>query len=170
MIVPLQCLTFGAVLQHFIQYSKKLKVVIISLFVILLIHLFWSGTSAVRMVRVRTEDFKRITKFILSLKLKESEMVYTDDLTANFIELYSKGSLKVRKLNYSKISNPPEEGILVVDGSWYIVKLDDYRKTIPAWFLNPPPDRWQLLYTVPGQNIWFYEEFNPKIYRVLPHN
>jgi hypothetical protein len=168
MIVPLQCLVFGAVLKHFMQYSKKLKAITISLFIVLLIHLFWFGTSAVKMVRLRTQDFKEITKFILNLKLKEGELIYTDDMTANFIRLYSKERLTVEKLNYSKISNPPAEGIIVVDGSWYTVKLDDYRNTTPPWFSAPPPPDWQLLYTVRGENIWYYKEYDPKIYRVLP--
>jgi len=170
MIVPLQCLTFGALLGHFIKYSKKLKIVIISLFTVLLVHLFYSGTSAVKMVRTHTEDFKEITKILLDLQLKEGEVIYTDDLTANFIEIYSKESLTIKKLNHSGMANPPEKGILVVDGSWYIAKLDDYRKAIPAWFLAPPLPQWQLLYTICGKNIWHYKEFDPKIYRILPQN
>ncbi len=170
MIVPLQCLVFGALLNRFIRYSKKLKVVMISLFGVLLIHLFWFGTSAVKMVRVRTADFKKITKVLLDLQLKEDDVIYTDDLTANFIAVYSKESLKIKNLNHSGMTIPPEKGILVVDGSWYIVKLADYRKAIPAWFLAPPPPHWQLLYTIPGKNIWYYKEFDPKIYRVLPQD
>jgi hypothetical protein len=168
MIVPLQCLTFGALLKHFMQYSKKLKAVIISLFIVLLVHLFYSGTSAVKMVRIRTEDFKEITKILLDLKLKKDDVIYTDDLTANFIKVYSKDNLTIKNLNHSGMNNPPEEGIVIVDGSWYVAKLDDYRMTIPAWFSAPIPPQWQLLYTVPGKNIGDYKDFDPKIYRIIP--
>ena len=170
MIVPLQCLTFGAVLQHFTQYSKELKTVIISLFIVLLTHLLHFGTIATKTVKIHTEDFKEITKILMDLQSKEDEIIFTDDLTANFIEIYSKDNLKIRKLNHSGITNSPEEGILVVDGSWYIVKLDEYRSTIPKWALAPPPSKWQLLYTIRGKNVWDYKDFDPKIYRISPQN
>ena len=168
MIAPLQCLVFGAVIAYYFQYVKKLKVVMIFLLIILLGHLFYLGTNAVKAVKVRTEDFKGIAKILLDLQLKETNVIYTDDLTANFVELYSGNKLTIQKLNHSGIFNPPKEGILVFDGSCYIVQLEDYRDTIPAWFFDPPKNRLQLICTVPGKNISYYKDYDPKIYRILP--
>jgi hypothetical protein len=61
----------------------------------------------------------------------------------------------------------PEKGILVKDGSRAVVELQQYRNTMPAWYLSPP-DYWPLIYTVNGKDIEVYQEFDPKIYRILP--
>ncbi|MEO0294170.1 MAG: glycosyltransferase family 39 protein [candidate division WOR-3 bacterium] len=168
MIVPLQCLTFGGVLQRFFLISKKFRRVVISLFFLLLIHLFFVGRTAAKGAKINTEDFREITKVLLSLGIKKDEPIYTDDLTANFIELYSKESLFVTHLNNSKIIEPPERGIIIKNGSWYCLKLEEYRNTLPKWFLAPPENHWELIHIVKGEKVWFYKDFDPEIYRILP--
>jgi hypothetical protein len=174
MIVPLQCLVFGAVLGRLLEFSKKLKAVIIFLFVLLLIHLLWLGTKAVNAVRIHTEDFRQIAKLLLQLDLKSDDIVYTDFLTGDFVEIYAKGRLTIRKANlqgeniFTKMP-VPEKGILVQDGSRAVIELSAYRRTMPQWYLSPP-QYWPLLYTVTGRNIDVYAEFDPKIYKILPRN
>ncbi len=167
MIVPIQCLVFGAILGHLIKFSKKLKPVLIFLFVLLLIHLSWLGTKAVNTAKIHTEDFKEITKFLMNLR--DGDVIYTDTLTRNFIELYSKNSLRIRIVNYFPEPYPPEKGILVKDGSWYTILLPEYRERMPAWSLSPPA-HWPLIHTVRGKKVETYGEFDPKIYRILPQN
>jgi len=168
MIVPLQCLAFGAILGHFAKFSKRLNIVITFLFVLLLIHLSWLGTKAVNTTKIRTEDFKEITRFLSSLELKSDDIIYTDGLTANFVEIYTKGNLIIQRANNFQIPNLPEKGFLVADGSKYIFQQPEYRRALPQWFLDPPPAHWPLLYTVRGKNIGIYKDFDPKIYRILP--
>jgi hypothetical protein len=172
MIVPIQCLVFGAIFGRLLKFSKKLTPVLIFLFALLCIHLFWFGTKAVNAVKLHTEDFKEITRFLSNLKLEDDDIIYTDDLSGNFITLYSKESLKVQTLNHFKKSTPPEKGILIKDGSWYAVMLPEYLSTsiMPAWYLAPPPSYWPLLYTVQGKKVEVYGKFDPKIYRILPQN
>jgi len=168
MIVPRQCLVFGAIIGRVLKFSRKLKPVIIFLFTILLVHLFWLGTKAVDAAKTRTEDFKIITRFLLPLKLGEDDVIYTDDLTGNFIELYSEEGLPIERVNFKKL-NQPEKGFLVADGSWYAVKLPEYRASMPEWSLSPP-SYWPLIYAVRGKEVGIYKEFDPKIYRILPQN
>jgi hypothetical protein len=166
MIVPIQCLVLGAIWGRLFKFSKKLKPAVILLFAFLVIHLAWMGTRAVNAVKIHTKDFKEITRFLMNLQLDEDDTVYTDDLTGNFIKLYSKGEMNIRRLNF-KDTAFPERGILVVNGSWYAVELPDYRNSMPQWSLNPPSN-WRLLYTVRGNDVGIYGKFNPQIYRILP--
>jgi hypothetical protein len=168
MIVPIQCLAFGAVFWRLTKFSKNFGRAIIFLFALLVIHLAWVGTSAVSTVKVHTKDFKEITRFLMNLQLDDGDIVYTDDLTGNFIKLYSKGDMNIRRLNF-KHTPFPEKGILVVDGSSYAAELPDYRASMPQWGVNPPPN-WPLLYTVRGNDVDVYGRFDPKIYRIVPQN
>jgi len=168
MIVPIQCLVFGAIFGHLVKFSRKLKPVIIFLFIILFIHLSWLGTKAVNTAKIHTEDFKEITKFLMNLR--DGDVIYTDTLTRNFIELYSKEGLNVKNVTFQKPKpSLPKKGILVADGSWYVIKLPQYRSSMPEWSLSPP-QYWPLLHTVHGKKVEMYEEFDPKIYRILPQN
>ena len=167
MIVPLQCIIFGAILGHFTKLLPKLKPAIIFLFVLLLIHLFWFGAKAVNIIQVYTDDFKEITKFLLNSELRDDDIIYADDLTANFIEVYSKGTLKIQRTNHFKMSSPPANGIFIKDGSRYLFELPEYRAAMPEWFHSAPAADWPLLYTVRGRNIGIYKDFDPKIYRIL---
>jgi 4-amino-4-deoxy-L-arabinose transferase-like glycosyltransferase len=172
MIVPLQCLTFGAVLQHFTQYSKKLKVVIISLFLILLIHSYYLGAKVVDAEKIWTYDFKELAGFFLNLKGEDNNIIYADEMTGLFIGVFSKGRLNIQLIDYLKDRNTlPKEGFLVKDGSRRVFEIQDYRKTMPQWYLSPP-GYWQLLYTVRGKEIpgSGYEVFDPKVYKILPFN
>jgi len=168
MIVPIQCLVFGAILGHMLKFSRKSKPVLIFLFILLLIHLSWLGTRAVNIAKIHTEDFKEITKFLMNLELKDNDIIYTDNLTENFIEIYSKGRLKFpERFDKFIMPNPPGKGIIVADVSWYVFLLPEYRIKLPGWYLNPPA-HWQLLYTVYGKDVGMYKDFDPKIYRILP--
>jgi hypothetical protein len=166
MIVPIQCLVLGAIWGRLFKFSKILKPAVIFLFALLVIHLAWMGTVAVKAVKVHTKDFKEITELLTNLQLDDDDTVYTDDLTGNFIKLYSKGEMNIRRLNF-KYTAFPEKGILIVNGSWYAVELPDYRNSMPQWSLNPPTN-WQLLYTVRGNDVDVYGKFDPQIYRILP--
>ncbi|MFA5554640.1 MAG: glycosyltransferase family 39 protein [Phycisphaerae bacterium] len=166
MIAPIQCLVIVAVLNRLSNYSKILSRIIICLFALLLLHLGWTGSTAVRAVRIHTQDFKEIARFFTNLQLDEDEVIYTDDMTGNFLKLYSKGELTIRRVNHKKI-DLPKSGYLVLDGSWYAVFLPEYRAQMPEWSLNPPPIG-ELLYTVHGKDICMYGHFNPKIYKILP--
>jgi hypothetical protein len=167
MIVPIQCLVFGAILGYLLKFSRKLNLAIIFLFALLFIHLFWLGAKAVNMVKVRTEDFKEIAGFLLPLKLGEDDMIYTDEQTGDFIELYSKESLNIQRVNDFKNLNLPKKGFLVKDGSRAVLERPEYRSSLPEWCLSPPP-HWPLLYTVRGRKFEIYEEFDPEIYKILP--
>jgi hypothetical protein len=174
MIVPLQCLVFGAVLGWLLHFSKKLKPIVIFLFVLLVIHLSWFGIKAANSVKLYTEDFKKIAKYLLKLDLKSDYIIYTDFHTGDFIEIYGKGKLTVLKANIQGANiftdmPEPTKGILVKDGSRASIELTGYRGTMPQWYLSPP-EYWPLLYTVTGRNIDIYAEFDPKIYKILPHN
>jgi hypothetical protein len=170
MIVPVQCLVFGAILGRLLKFSKKLNPVIILLFTLLCAHLIWIGTKAVDTVKIRTEDFKKITRYLLNLELTSDDIIYTDTLTANFIRLYSEESLNVEKVTFQEPKlEQPGKGILVVDGSWYAVMIPGYRNSMPDWSLSPPA-HWPLLHTVRGRKIEQYKDFDPKIYRILPQN
>jgi hypothetical protein len=143
-----------------------------TLLILLVIHLFWIGTKAVNMARLHTEDFREIARFLLKPDLKSDEIVYTDFLSGDFIEIYAKGKLTVKKAN---IQGPniftnmpaPEKGILIKDGSRAAVELTEFRATMPQWYLSPP-NYWQLLATVTGRNIDVYGTFDPLIYKILP--
>jgi hypothetical protein len=169
MIVPIQCLVFGAILGRFLKISKKLKPVLIFLFVLLLIHLFWFGTRAANIVKVSTDDFKEIAKFLVGLELKNDDIIYTDGYTGDFVEVYSKGRLNILRVNNFKNLNQPEKGILVQYGSRDIFELPDnlIDSIMPDWYLSPP-NHWPLIYTVCGKKLDIYEEFDPEIYRILP--
>jgi hypothetical protein len=174
MTVPLQCLVFGAVLGKLLKFSKKLKPAVIFLFILLLIHLSWLGTKAVNSVKLHTKDFKEIAKYFLKLDLKSDDIIYTDFITGDFIEIYGKGKLTVLKANIQGsniFTNMPEpqKGILIKDGSRAAVELTEFRSTMPKWYLSPP-EYWQLLTTIKGQNSDVYETFDPQIYRILPQN
>jgi hypothetical protein len=174
MIVPLQCLVFGAVLGRLLKFSKKLTPVLIFLFALLCIHLFWFGTKAVNMAKLPTEDFKEIAGFLLNLDLKNDDIIYTDFFTGDFVDIYTKGKLNILKANVQgenifKTLLPPEKGILIKDGSRAVIELQEYRNSMPEWYLSPPR-HWPLLYTVHGREIDIYNEFDPKIYRILPNN
>jgi hypothetical protein len=80
MIVPLQCLVLGVVLVQFVEYAKKLKPVIIILFIVLLVNLTWLGTKAVYSAGLHTEDYREIARLLLKLDLKHDDIVYTDFL------------------------------------------------------------------------------------------
>jgi 4-amino-4-deoxy-L-arabinose transferase-like glycosyltransferase len=166
MIVPVQCLAFGGVFWHLTRFSKVLTKVIIVLFALLLIHLSWMGVKAVKAVKVHTADFKEITRLLMHMSVEEHNIIYTDDLTGNFIELYSKGTLNVFKVNH-KTTALPVNGFLVADGSWYAVKLEEYRQAMPQWSLSPP-EYWTLISTINGEKAGEYGEFDPKIYRIVP--
>jgi hypothetical protein len=166
MIVPIQCLVLGAIWERLFKLSKIFKPVVIFLFALLIIHMAWMGTRAVNAVKEHTKDFKEITRFLTNLELDDDDVVYTDDLTGNFIKLYSKGEMNVRRLNF-KYTAFPQSGILVVDGSWYAVELPDYRNSMPQWSLTPPSN-WPLIYTVRGNDVDIYGNFDPKIYRITP--
>jgi hypothetical protein len=166
MIVPLQCLAFGAIIWRLTKFSKIFGKVVILLFVLLLIHLAWLGTKAANAVKLHTRDFKEITSFFLNMALEDDDIIYTDDLTGNFIKLYSKGDMNIRRVNFKQIAQP-EKGYLVVDGSWYAVMLPDYRNSMPGWSLSPP-QHWPLLYTIHGEKVGIYGAFEPKIYRITP--
>jgi 4-amino-4-deoxy-L-arabinose transferase-like glycosyltransferase len=174
MIVPVQCLVFGAILGHIFKFSKRLKPVLVFLFILLLIHLSWLGTKAVNTVKIHTEDFREIAKFLTNLGLKSDDIIYTDFLSGDFVEVYSKGSLNIQKasiedVNNFRMLNPPEKGFLVKDGSRAVFELSEYRSAMPEWYLSPPA-HWPLLYTVHGKKVEVYEEFDPKIYRILPQD
>ena len=168
MVVPIQCLAFGAILGHFLKFSKKLNIFIIFLFILLLIHLSWLGTKAVNTVKIHTEDFREIAGFFSNLELQHDDIIYTDDLTANFVEIYSKGNLSIQRLNNFQVLNPPKKGFLVAYGSRYIIEQPGYRRALPEWFLYPPPAHWPLLYTIRGKQVGVYQVFDPKIYKILP--
>ena len=168
MIVPLQCMVFGAIFSHLCALSKNKKFITMFVFALLFIHLLWLGTIAASIVKVHTDDFKEIAQYLLTLNLKEDDIVYADDLTANFVEIYSKGNLKIQRTNHFKQQNPPTKGVFIDDGSWYFVRLPDYRKTTPKWCQSPPLVYWPLIHTVHGKNIGVYANFDPKIYWILP--
>jgi hypothetical protein len=167
MIVPVQCLVFGAVFWRLKNFSKIISKVTIVLFALLLIHLTWVGTNTVQAVKMHTKDFKEITRYFLNMNLDDDDMIYTDDLTGNFIKLYSKGALSVKRVNFKEVPFP-EKGFLVVDGSWYAVYLQEYRDGMPQWSLSPP-ENWELLYTIHDKKAGIYASFDPKIYRITPH-
>jgi len=169
MIVPIQCLVFGAILGHLLKFSRKLKPVLIFLFVLLLIHLSWLGTKAVNTVKIRTEDFKEIAKYLVNLKLKNDDIIYTDYYASTFVKLYSKGSLNIQMVDQLKwMTNPPRKGYIVKDSSRVLFELPEYPKQLPQWYTAPPLSNWQLLHTVRGKEVGVYKTFDPKIYRILP--
>ncbi|MGA2094599.1 MAG: hypothetical protein ABSH16_14550, partial [Sedimentisphaerales bacterium] len=106
------------------------------------------------------------TRLLMHMPIEGHNMIYTDDLTGNFIELYSKRSLNVFKVNHKDVTLP-ENGFFVADGSWYAVKLEEYRHAMPQWSLSPP-EYWTLISTVHGKKAGLYGEFDPKIYRIVP--
>lgn len=174
MIVPLQCLVFGAVLGWLVTFSSKLKPVVIFLFILLIGNLFWLGSKAVKMVKLPTEDFREIAQLLLQLDLKSDDIVYTDFLSGDFIEIYAKGRLTIKKANiigpniFTEMPEP-QKGILIQDGSRAAIELTWFRETMPQWYLSPP-EHWELLTTVTGKNIDVYKAFDPKIYKILPQN
>ncbi|MBN2021062.1 MAG: glycosyltransferase family 39 protein [Sedimentisphaerales bacterium] len=168
MIVPLQCLAFGAILWRLTNFSKMLSKMVIFLFVVLLIHSSWLGIKAVKAVKMHTRDFKEITRFFMNMDLEDDEIIYTDNLTGNFLKLYSKGTLNIKRINFKEVVFP-ERGFLVADGSWYAIALPEYRNGMPEWSLAPP-SYWPLLHTVCGKKVGIYGSFDPKIYKIEPEN
>ena len=166
MIVPVQCLVFGAVFWRLTKFSKIVSKVTIVLFALLFIHLSWVGTHTVQAVKMHTKDFKEITRYFMNMNLDDDDIIYTDDMTGNFIKLYSKGTLSVKRVNFKEVPFP-EKGFLVVDGSRYAVDLQEYRDGMPQWSLSPP-ENWKLLYTIHGKKAGIYANFEPKIYRITP--
>jgi hypothetical protein len=174
MIVPLQCLILGVVLGRFIEKAKKFKPVIIILFIVLLVNLSWLGKKAVDLVKMHTEDYREIARYLLKLDLKRNDTVYTDFLSGDYLEIYTKGKLtilrpKLQENNFFTDMPEPQNGILVKDGSRAAVELTEYRSTMPQWYLSPPK-YWQLLTTIKCTNCDVYGTFDPQIYKILPPN
>jgi hypothetical protein len=168
MIVPIQCLVFGAIFGYIFKFSKKLKLVLVILFILLFIHLFWFGIRAVDTVKVTTDDFKKIAEFLMSLDLKNDDIIYTNGHTGDYVEIFSKGRLNIQKVeNIEEPAKVPQKGILVTESSRDIVELPEYVETLPEWYLFPP-SHWPLIHVVSGKKIGVYKEFDPKIYRILP--
>lgn len=172
MIVPIQCLVFAAAFGAFLKISKKFSPLVIIVFMLLLAHLYWYGTKAVRQIKVHTEDYKKIAQILLDLKLEEDDIVYTDFLSGDFIEVYTKEKVKFLRGTISDKNSltdmpEPQRGILLYNSSRAAFELQPFRSTMPQWYLNPPK-HWQLLAVVRGSDIDVYQTFDPVIYRILP--
>jgi hypothetical protein len=142
------------------------------LFIVLLVNLTWLGTKAVESARMHTEDFRKIARFLLKLDLKRDDIIYTDFLNGDYIEIYTKGKLtilrpKLREKNIFADMPEPQNGILIKEGSRAAVELKEYLSTMPQWYLSPP-NHWQLLMTIKGTKTDVYESFDPQIYKILP--
>jgi hypothetical protein len=106
----------------------------------------------------------------VDLELKDDDAIYADYYSADFIEIYSKGRLNIRRLDYLK--EPailPQKGYLIKDSTRALFEMPEYRGKMPLWSLSPPA-HWPLIYTVYGAEVDIYKWFDPKIYRILPQN
>ncbi|MFA5554639.1 MAG: hypothetical protein WCZ89_01130 [Phycisphaerae bacterium] len=172
MIVPLQCLVFAAVFGKFLKVSKKFSPLVIIIFALLAVNLYWYGTKAVRQIKIHTEDYKIIAEILLDLKLEKDEIVYTDFLSGDFIEVYTKEKVKflmgtITDKNVMTDMPEPQRGILLYNGSRAAFELEPFRNTMPQWYLNPP-EHWEIIAVVRGRDMDIYQNFDPVIYRILP--
>ena len=103
----------------------------------------------------------------MNLELEDDDIICIDNYSGDFVEVYSKNSLNIQKVNDSMNLIPPKKGILVKNGSRDIFELPKYHRTMPKWYSSPPA-HWPLIYTVRGKKVGIYGKFNPKIYKILP--
>ena len=164
MIVPLKCLAIGGVLGHLILKSGRWNRGVYFLFGIFCLHLAFSGAQATVSAKIPTHDFRKIANFFMNHQ--EKNPVYMDDISAQFVALFSRNKLKIERIESLEGENPPQTGWLVTNGSRGIVENREYRNAMPLWYRSVPKN-WELVKVVKGnENTEVFGNFDPKIYRI----
>jgi hypothetical protein len=164
MIVPFQCLAMGVVFTYWYD-AFRFKIMMKLVFGILIVHLLYAGMSATERARFKTEDYRKISRF-LSLYQDEHIPIYMDGFTSLFVDIYSSGTVHFIKIEDLAGMNPPQNGLVVKDGSLFVVNNADYIKKMPSWY-HHPPDNWILLGTVKNKPTnTIYDTFDPKIFYI----
>jgi hypothetical protein len=135
------------------------------LFALLVIHLLYAGITASERARLKTDDYRKISRF-LSLYQDDHMPIYMDGYASLYVDIYASGTLNLIRIENLTEKTPPQKGLAIIDGSHFVVDNKDYRKKMPCWYFDPP-DNWILLGTVknkPTNSI--YDTYDPKIFYI----
>lgn len=164
MIVPIQCLGMGVVFKNWYEADRS-KIVMKLLLGLFILHLLYAGITTIERTKFKTDDYRKISRF-LSLYQNDHMPIYMDGYTSLFVDIYSSETVNIKRIENLTELTPPQEGLVIIDGSLFVVNNKDYRKKMPPWYFDPP-DNWILLGTVknkPTNSI--YDSYDPKIYYI----